>query len=160
MNALILFSHGSTLCGAGDALAEHAERLRTSFDLVEVGYMNYSTPTFEDALTKIVAAGATVVCVVPFFLVPGYFVTKSLPERVESAKTAYTNVTFKIAEPLGFDDLLADALIASGKTPLNDHEWREGLATAYRSCRRSPDCPVFGTSTCPVTYELEASLAR
>src|SRR5207253_2121682 len=40
MDALILFSHGSVLCGAGQALDEHAARLRErgDFGIVEIGY--------------------------------------------------------------------------------------------------------------------------
>ena len=156
MTAVILFSHGSTLCGAGDALEEHAVRLRQEFALVEVGFMNYSEPTFEEAVRRVSDAGADVVTVVPFFLVPGYFVRKSLPARVESAKDAYPHLTFKIAAPLGDDDLLVDALINAAKKPLGEDEWRQGIMTASRSCRFSPECPIYQTELCPKTFKPEA----
>ena len=154
MNAVILFSHGSTLCGAGDALEAHAERLRKQYPLVEVGFMNYSTPTFEEALAKVAGLGATTITIVPFFLVPGYFVTKSLPDRVDSVRSAYPDLTFTITPPLGADELLADSVIDAALNPLADSMWREGLNTAARQCRYISDCPIYGTAQCPPTYAL------
>jgi sirohydrochlorin cobaltochelatase len=157
MKAVILFSHGSTLCGAGTALEEHAERLRANFAMVEVGYMNYSSPTFEDAVENLTAAGATDITVVPFFLVPGYFVSKSLPDRVNAVRPLYPLVTFTIADPLGADPLLADAVIDSALHPLGEDQWREGLQTAARLCRFRADCPAYGTHDCLPTSGISRS---
>jgi sirohydrochlorin ferrochelatase len=156
MTGIVLFSHGSTLCGAGTALEEHAERLRPQFGIVEVGYMNYSTPTFEEAVAKIVAAGATIIIVTPFFLVPGYFVTKSLPDRVNAIRETYPQIHFEVAEPLGADPLLADAVIDAALNPLADDQWREGLNAAARLCRYSVECPLYGSEECPPTSGLKA----
>jgi sirohydrochlorin ferrochelatase len=155
MRAVILFSHGSTLCGAGDALDAHAQRLRNRFPLVEVGYMNYSTPTFEEAVRKVLLASADEIVVAPFFLVPGYFVNKSLPDRVNAVKQQYPGVDFKIAEALGTDGLLADALVDAATHPLSQDEWRQGLHTASRACRNSPSCPLYGTADCPAAAASE-----
>ena len=151
MNALILFSHGSLLCGAGEALDAHAGRLRRTgeWDLVAVGYLNYSQPTFGEAVAECRAQGATRIVVLPFFLVPGYFVTKSLPEQVEAARADFPDLEFVIADALGFDTGLADALIASAQAPLGPEQWRDDLTAAARGCRARPDCPLYGTPNCP-----------
>jgi sirohydrochlorin cobaltochelatase len=152
MKATILFSHGSTLCGAGHDLECHAARLRQRCGLVEVGFMNYSSPTFEEALAKLTAAGATEITVAPYFLVPGYFVSVSLPKRIDAVRGDYPSVTFKIAEPLGADSRIADAVIESAMSPLTHIRWREDLGAASNSCRYSDECPLFDTSACPQTY--------
>ncbi len=151
MNALILFSHGSLLCGAGEALDTHAARLRQGggWDMVSVGYMNYSEPTFAQAVAECAASGATDVLVLPFFLVPGFFVTKSLPEQLATARAAYPGLTFTVADAIGFDSGLADALIASAQDPLPPAAWRDDLAAAARGCRARPDCPLYATPNCP-----------
>jgi len=151
MNALILFSHGSLLCGAGEALDAHAGRLRRTgeWDMVTVGYMNYSSPTFADAVAECAERGATRILVLPFFLVPGYFVTKTLPEHLETAKAAHPALDFTVAAAIGFDLGLADALIASAQAPLGPEEWRDDLAAAARGCRARPDCPLYATPNCP-----------
>ena len=151
MNALILFSHGSLLCGAGEALETHAGRLRQSgeWDRVSVGYMNYSEPTFADAVASCREAGAQQITVAPFFLIPGYFVSQTLPERLAEVKEAFPDITFTVAQALGYDTGLADALIDSALAPLGPEEWRDDLTAAARGCRARPDCPLYATPNCP-----------
>lgn len=153
MNALILFSHGSLLCGSGEALEGHAARLRASgdWDCVETGYLNYSEPPFAEAVARCHAAGATRIVVQPYFLIPGYFVSKSLPECLEAVRLDYPGLEFVIADPLGFDSRLADALIEAAQDPLGPEHWRDDLTRAAQSCRANPDCPLYGTPDCPRT---------
>lgn len=146
-----MFSHGSLLCGAGEALDAHAARLRESgeFGIVAVGYMNYSEPTFAQAVAKCEAAGATRIIVLPFFLVPGFFVTKTLPEHMAKAQADFPALTFTVADAIGFDERLADAVLDAAQHPLGPGEWRDDLQAAARGCRARPDCPLYGTLDCP-----------
>ncbi len=151
MNALILFSHGSLLCGAGEALDAHAARLRArgGWDWVGVGYLNYSAPTFAESVAQAVQAGATRITVLPYFLVPGYFVLKSLPETVDAVRPDYPSVEFTIAPPLGKSDALVDALLLSAQTARPPGAWDDNLQRATRACKPSPTCPLFQTPECP-----------
>jgi len=151
MKALILFSHGSVLCGSGEALDRHAGRLRGSgeWDVVEVGYMNYSVPTFQEAVVRCREAGALDVVVAPFFLVPGYFVSKSLPEHVDNARRDFPELTFTIADAIGYDERLADAVVESALSPLGPGQWRDDLTAAARNCRANQQCPLYETPNCP-----------
>src|SRR5437763_16236689 len=99
MTALILFSHGSVLCGAGQALEDHAARLRDrgGFDIVEIGYMNYSRPTFEASVERCAAVGATRSVVVPYFLVPRKFATNDLSAHVQRAMDLHSALAFAVA---------------------------------------------------------------
>lgn len=151
MDATVLFSHGSLLCGAGEALRAHAERLRAQgiTPLVAVGYLNYSEPPFLDAVAECVEAGATRVFVTPYFLVPGYFVKVDLPKAVAQAQARFPKVEFVVAEAIGFDERLADALIESANAAVGPEGWREDLQRASQFCRANPQCPLFGTPNCP-----------
>ncbi len=151
MEATVLFSHGSLLCGAGEALRAHAERLRVQglSPLVAVGYLNYSDPPFIDAVAECVAAGATRILVTPYFLIPGYFVKVDLPKAVAEAQARFPQVAFVVAQPIGFDERLADALIESAKAAVGPEGWREDLKRASQFCRPSVQCPLYGTIHCP-----------
>jgi len=151
MDALILFSHGSLLCGAGEALDAHAERLRRrgDFPLVAVGYLNYSDPPFLETVDRVVAEGATRIVVVPYFLVSGYFVTDSLPKQVEKARAAHPNVAFVVGEALGHNAGLADALFDAAQTARPTEHWRDPLRRAAQACVPRPDCPLYATPACP-----------
>jgi len=151
MDALILFSHGSLLCGAGESLEAHAETLRKrgDFSPVAIGYLNYSEPTFADAVQICAEAGATRIVIAPYFLITGYFVTKSLPEKIAEAQTAHPGIEFVVAEAFNFHESLADALWESALSAKPSEAWREPLQAAASACRPSPDCPLYGTPACP-----------
>ena len=151
MNALILFSHGSLLCGSGEALERHVSRLRHlgEWERVEAGYLNYSAPSFAESLAKCRRGGSRAITVLPYFLVPGYFVSKSLPQQIAAMQTEYPDLTFTVAEPIGYDERLADALIESALDPLGSDEWRKDLAAAARNCQANAQCPLYGTAICP-----------
>ncbi|MGI8756269.1 MAG: CbiX/SirB N-terminal domain-containing protein, partial [Acidimicrobiales bacterium] len=86
--AILLFSHGSVLCGAGENLSAIARRLQESgaAEIVEVGYLNYSEPRFETAFENCVARGATDIVVMPYFLIAGKFVQVDLPPKIEAMR--------------------------------------------------------------------------
>jgi sirohydrochlorin cobaltochelatase len=151
VTALILFSHGSLLCGAGEALEAHAQRLRQSgqWPIVAIGYLNYSDPPFLETVERVVEDGATSILVLPYFLVPGFFVTKSLPEVIAQAQAVHPDVRFTIAEPLGTDEILGDAVLQSALGAQSSDRWRDPLLRAASSCRPSPECPLYGTPACP-----------
>ena len=150
-DATVLFSHGSLLCGAGEALRAHAERLRAQglTPLVAVGYLNYSEPAFIDAVAECVEAGATRILVTPYFLVPGYFVKVDLPKAVAEAQSRFPEVVFVVAEAICFDERLADAVIESANGAVGPSGWREDLRRASQFCRPNVLCPLFGTPNCP-----------
>ena len=151
MDALILFSHGSVLCGAGEAVDAHAERLRARGDFarVEVGYLNYSEPRFLDAVATVAQAGATRVVVAPYFLVAGYFVQVDLPRCLAEARERYPDIEFVVADALRRDAGLADALLDAAQRARPAEHWRDPLARATASCGARPECPLYATPACP-----------
>jgi sirohydrochlorin ferrochelatase len=130
MDAVILFSHGSLLCGAGEARDTHAEGLHNSgkWPIIEVGYMNYSEPTFLSAVRSCVDHHATAITVVPYFFIPGYFVKTRLPQRIAQAQELFPDLVFQIAHALGYAVRLADAILESAATPIGPNGWRDDLA--------------------------------
>jgi sirohydrochlorin cobaltochelatase len=154
MDGYLLFSHGSLLCGAGCALEAHAGRLRARLAgaPVEIGYLNYSDPPFETAVDRLIEVGATRIAIVPYFLVPGFFVSTSLPERLDPVRQRYPSIEFAVADVLGADPVLADALIESALGAGSDRvKWRDVYADAAANCRVRRDCPIHGTARCPLT---------
>ena len=151
MDAVILLSHGSVLCGSGEALWEHAARLRDSgrYELVEVGYLNYTDPPFLEAVGRCVAEGATRIVVAPYFLAPGKFVRVDVPKAIAEAQALCPNLEFQLAEVVGTDAKLADAILASADASLTSEHWRDDLKRASSHCRAVSQCPLFGTPACP-----------
>jgi sirohydrochlorin cobaltochelatase len=143
--AVILFSHGSLLCGAGQELEAHAERLRATreYSRVEIGYLNYSAPTFADAVEKCVEAGAKRILISPYFLVPGYFVKVGLPQVLGPELARFPEVAFEVAPALGDHPLLARAVENCAKRAATSESWRAILHSAPQFCERDEECPLF-----------------
>ncbi|PLS79376.1 MAG: hypothetical protein CYG59_13575 [Chloroflexi bacterium] len=156
-DAIILFSHGSVLCGAGQNLTELAARMQARGDaaMVEVGYLNYSEPRFGETVRSCVARGATEIIVVPYFLVAGKFVKEDLPQCIANAERAYPNVKMRVAEAVRFHPALADALLACAERAQAPAAWRDTKAQAAAFCRASKRCPLYGSNDCPATRASE-----
>ncbi len=152
MQAIILFSHGSVLCGAGENLFDFARQMEARGDapIVEVGFLNYSQPTFEDAFAKCVERGATKISVAPYFLVAGYFVGVALPPKVEAMCERFPDVEVVTAQALKTHELLAQAILNCAGRAQKPDKWREILDEAPKFCLDNPACPLNGTPQCPL----------
>lgn len=159
-DALILFSHGSVLCGAGQNLAELAARMEARGDapIVEVGYLNYTEPRFAEAVERCAARGARRITIMPYFLIAGKFVTDDLPVAIAAAAERYPALEFRIADALRFHPVLADALIACAERAVSPATWRDTKAQAAAFCRASERCPLYGTADCPATRPVEVAV--
>lgn len=148
--ALLLFSHGSVLCGTDRLLDEHAARLgNVEFCAVVTGFLNYSRPAFEESVQACIAAGARRIVIVPYFLVSGRFVTYDLPARIEAVRTSHPQIELIIAEPLLDEPLLAQAVLNSADHACEIQEARSHCAVPHDDCELRPECPLFRTSDCP-----------
>lgn len=155
--ALVLFSHGSTLCGAGRALYGHAERLRSTGEwaAVEVGFLNFSKPVFGDVVDDLVGRGYRTIVVVPYFLVAGKFVREDLAEEIARAGTRHPEVDFRVARAVGYDPALAEILWELARRASPPVRWRADLLAAAESCEGRADCPLYGRPPCRVRLEGE-----
>lgn len=154
-DAIILFSHGSVLCGAGENLSTLARQMqaRGDADLVEVGYLNYSEPTFEASFARCVEEGATRITVVPYFLVAGYFVREKLTPKIAAMRQQFPDVEVRVADAMRFHPALADALLSCAQRAQPPQAWREFINNAPQFCRASAQCPLFNTPQCPATKD-------
>ncbi len=156
-DAIILFSHGSVLCGAGQNLAELAARMEARGDaaIVDVGYLNYTEPRFPETVRRCVERGAKRIAVVPYFLVAGKFVKEDLPSFVAAAREKYPDVEIRMADAICFHPTLADALLACADRAREPGAWRDTKAQAASYCRASARCPLYGSEDCPATRAAE-----
>ncbi|HEY0140812.1 MAG TPA: CbiX/SirB N-terminal domain-containing protein [Thermoanaerobaculia bacterium] len=150
MDAILLFSHGSVLCGAERNLLAVAERMRARGDapVVEVGFLNYIEPLFATAVRRCVDAGATRVRIAPYFLIAGKFVVQDLPAAIAAVREEHPAVEFSVAEVIGFHPALAEAIVSSAENARPTSAWRGELAASAEWCRENPKCPLHGSAGC------------
>lgn len=117
MQAVILVGHGSLLAGSGAAMIRLAARAQEAgvAPVVAAGFLNYSQPPFADTLARLAARGIDELIVQPYFLVPGKFVSVDIPRLLAASRTAYPQLRFRLAGPLGEHPALAE-LVAKRAT--------------------------------------------
>lgn len=106
--AAVLVGHGSVLNDAGATMMRISDRLRQKqvLSIVTGGFLNYSQPTFADAVERCIRQGATTILVQPYFLIPGRYVQETLYGLIEEARQRYFRVHFVRNEVIGTHPLL------------------------------------------------------
>ena len=132
-------------------------RERGDAGMVEVGYLNYSEPSFRGRLRQMRPAGMWRITIVPYFLVAGKFVTVDLAPKIEAMRTAHAAVEVRVADAMRFHPLLADAILACAERTAPPGAWREILQAAPQFCRADARCPLFGGPSCPATAGLNGA---
>jgi sirohydrochlorin cobaltochelatase len=98
---VVLVGHGSRSAEANASLATLAAGLaRDLREPVRPAYLELTTPSIPDALHAALAAGATRITVVPYFLSPGMHVQRDIVEIVAAVRRT-TGAVIEIAPFLG-----------------------------------------------------------
>jgi sirohydrochlorin ferrochelatase len=112
--AIVLVDHGSRKTAANEALVEIAALVAARAGehvIVRAAHMELAPPTVAEAFDACVAAGATHVDVMPYFLFAGRHATEDIPALAREAASKHPHVTYRVAEPLGIHPALAQIVI-------------------------------------------------
>ena len=111
-SAVLLIAHGSRRPEANADLADLAERLRARgrYPVVEVAYLEMAEPTIAEGGARCVAAGATGVILLPYFLSAGKHVREDLTAARDELAARFPHIAFRLAEPLGRHPLLLEVV--------------------------------------------------
>ncbi|MBB6214602.1 sirohydrochlorin ferrochelatase [Anaerosolibacter carboniphilus] len=107
--ALFVLGHGSQAAEA-DLIFEQIVGMvkgMTSFELVGMGSLQISTPSFEEGIAALIEKGAEQVIIVPMFIFKGNHVKFDIPEKLVELQEKYPHVTFTMANHIGADERIA-----------------------------------------------------
>ena len=143
MKAAILVGHGSLRKASGAAMIRLAALLRKegTFPVATAGFLNFSQPTFMDAVTRCVRKGATEISVQPYFLISGFYVKTGVPKLIAEAQAAYPDVVFRLAE--AFDDHPALLELTLKRAQETDTDADAVLLMAHGSPFEQANAPIF-----------------
>ncbi len=113
MKALILFGHG-----ARDARwREPFDRLTSLWKaqhadtLVELAFLELMQPSLEEAITSLVATGATEVVVVPVFFGQGGHLRNDFPVLLSACQEKFPGIVLSATPAVGEDEAVLQAIV-------------------------------------------------
>lgn len=109
---LVLVDHGSRVDESNQMLLEMAKMVRAAVEwpIVEPAHMELAEPSIATAFDRCVEAGATLVVVSPYFLLPGRHWSQDIPALAEEAAARHPGVRYLVSSPLGLHPLMADVV--------------------------------------------------
>jgi sirohydrochlorin ferrochelatase len=112
--AVLLIAHGSREPAANDDLHALAARLAAGDDhpIVVASFLELAEPDIPTGGERCVAAGATRVLMIPYFLSAGVHLRRDLTAAREELQARHPSVEFRLGHPLGPHPLL-DSLVAA-----------------------------------------------
>jgi sirohydrochlorin ferrochelatase len=99
-SAIVVFGHGSSVASANEAVRVIAARAASegAWQLYETAFLE-ADPRLDEAVAKLVAAGAGELVVLPYFLTLGIHLQRDLPKLVDDLSRQY-RIPIRIADPL------------------------------------------------------------
>jgi sirohydrochlorin cobaltochelatase len=114
MLGVLLALHGSRDSTWATVAEGYRDYLGKYFQLVEVGYLEYNSPSLREALESLVQKGADEVVVVPLFISLGTHLRRDFPKALGLnegyAEVNGKKIRVKIADPIGVDERVAEVL--------------------------------------------------
>jgi sirohydrochlorin cobaltochelatase len=107
---VILIGHGSLRSASGASMIRIAARLRDEgvAPVVEPAFLNFSRPTFAEAVARCRETGADTLLIQPYFLIEGAYVRHDLPRLVQETMRNFPDMDARIAPALGHHPALVD----------------------------------------------------
>ena len=115
MKALLVVAHGSRRVESNDEVRALTGRLGMQVDglyaRVQCAFLELAEPSIPDGLRAAIAAGATQVTVVPYFLSAGRHVVMDIPAEIEVVRKEYPDIEIVLAPYVGAAPGLTDLLL-------------------------------------------------
>ena len=114
MKGIILFGHGSRSA----EYVQPFERIRQAMigrdpaAIVELGFLELTRPSLEEAIASLASRGIEEVNVVPIFIGPGRHVLKDLPQLAAAAMDRHPGLVIHLRAPVGEAPGVIDAMAA------------------------------------------------
>ncbi|GLU35453.1 CbiX/SirB N-terminal domain-containing protein [Trinickia caryophylli] len=112
-SGIVLFGHGARDARWAEPFERLAQKLRDAcgpVTPVSLAFLELMSPDLPTAIAQQVAAGCTVVAVVPVFVGVGGHIRRDLPTVLDRCRAAHPGVEIRCAAPVGEDEAVLDAL--------------------------------------------------
>lgn len=118
---IILFGHGARDPAWAGPMERVAEKIANDAPQagISLAFMEFLTPTLDDAVDELVAAGVRKIVVVPVFLAQGGHLKNDVPRMVDAAAARHAGVNFTLVEAAGESPQVVAAIADYAMTKLD-----------------------------------------
>ncbi len=115
---IILFGHGARDAAWAGPMQRVAEKLTADAPQarVSLAFMEFMTPTLDDAVDQLVDAGSREIVVVPVFLAQGGHLKRDVPMLVDAAAARHPGVNIALVAAAGESPQVVDAIAVYAKS--------------------------------------------
>jgi sirohydrochlorin cobaltochelatase len=99
--AVILFAHGAREPEWARPFEGIRDRLRAAGMQVVLAFLEFMSPSLEEAAAKLADKGIKTVIIVPLFLAQGAHLKRELPAMVEKIRERHAKTEFRVTPALG-----------------------------------------------------------
>ena len=100
-SAVILFAHGAREPEWAQPFESIRDRLRAAGMPVELAFLEFMSPSLDEAAARLAGKGIDTVVIVPLFLAQGAHLKRELPAMVEEIRKRHANTEFRVTPALG-----------------------------------------------------------
>src|SRR6266571_1021803 len=100
-SAVILFAHGAREPEWAQPFEGIRDRLRAAGTPVVLAFLEFMSPSLEEAAAKLADKGIKTVIIVPLFLAQGGYLERELPAIAEGIRNRHANTGFRGPPPVG-----------------------------------------------------------
>lgn len=126
----VILAHGSRVAETLQTLEDIAYQVRTAGSwLIEPAALQFNEPDLEQAVDRLVAAGATRVVVLPMFLFGGNHVLRDIPQAVEDVAAQHPGISISLGRHVGADHRLSAILVERLREAAADTEGKGEVAS-------------------------------
>ena len=99
--AVILFAHGASEPQWAQPFEAVRERLRAAGMQVVLAFLEFMSPSLDEAAATLADKGIETVIIVPLFLAQGAHLKRELPEMLEKIRKRHAKTEFRVTPALG-----------------------------------------------------------
>lgn len=113
IDAVVYIGHGSRRVEGNVQFIRFVESVMEEipFKKQEVAFLELTTPTIFDTLTKLIETGAKRILIVPVLLFAAIHHKQDIPQALQAIKIRYPHVTFKMTEPFGIHENMIQLVV-------------------------------------------------
>ena len=100
-SAVILFAHGAREPEWAQPLEGIRDRLRAVAIPVELAFLEFMSPSLDEAAARLAGKGTETVVIVPLFLAQGAHLKRELPAMVAKIRKRHAKTAFRVTAALG-----------------------------------------------------------